>query len=157
MPAATDYQYLIDQLPYAAPFLFADEILHVDEDSISGAYTYKADEFFYPGHFPAQPVTPGVILIETMAQIGLVSLGIYLISSNPTINISTKNISLAFTTAEIDFLKPVFPEEKVIVESEKLYFRLKKLKCKVRMIRPNGDIICKGILSGMIIPRQSDE
>ncbi|MDZ7846076.1 MAG: hypothetical protein U5L96_04560 [Owenweeksia sp.] len=57
-----------------------DDIDAVDENGISGHYRFKEDEFFYAGHFVGNPVTPGVILIECMAQIGLVSLGFFLLS-----------------------------------------------------------------------------
>ena len=45
-----------------------------------GAYRFREDEFFYRGHFPGRPITPGVILIETMAQIGVVAFGMYLLA-----------------------------------------------------------------------------
>ena len=44
-----------------------------------GFYTFKEDEYFYQGHFKDNPITPGVILTEVMAQIGVVCLGIYLL------------------------------------------------------------------------------
>jgi 3-hydroxyacyl-[acyl-carrier-protein] dehydratase len=72
-------------------------------------------------------VTPGVILTETMAQIGLVCLGIFILDN------FTKNTSIALTSTSMDFIKPVYPKEKVTVISEKIYFRFGKLKCKVSM------------------------
>ena len=77
---------ILDLLPYTAPFLFVDELFEITQNGIKGGYTYKADEYFYTGHFKNNPVTPGVILIETMAQIGLVCLGIYLLKINGTEN-----------------------------------------------------------------------
>lgn len=132
-------------LPYSKPFLFVDELLHVDENSVSGTYTFKEDLDFYKGHFKDNPVTPGVILTETMAQIGLVCLGIYLLGD--TFN---KNTVVAFTSADMQFLKPVYPKEKVTVTSQKLFFRFGKLKCDVVMKNEAGQEVCKGILSGMI-------
>lgn len=132
-------------LPYSKPFLFVDELLQVDENSVSGTYTFKEDLDFYKGHFKDNPVTPGVILTETMAQIGLVCLGIYLLGD--TFN---KNTVVAFTSADMQFLKPVYPNEKVTVTSQKLFFRFGKLKCDVVMKNEAGQEVCKGILSGMI-------
>lgn len=132
-------------LPYSKPFLFVDELLHVDENSVSGTYTFKEDLDFYKGHFKDNPVTPGVILTETMAQIGLVCLGIYLLGD--TFN---KDTVVAFTSADMQFLKPVYPKEKVTVTSQKLFFRFGKLKCDVVMKNEAGQEVCKGILSGMI-------
>ncbi len=67
-------------VPQQAPFRFIDEIISMDEENITGAYRFKEDEFFYRGHFPGRPITPGVILIETMAQVGATAFGIYLMA-----------------------------------------------------------------------------
>lgn len=137
---------IISKLPYSKPFLFVDELLHVDQNGVEGTYTFDENLDFYKGHFNNNPVTPGVMLTEVMAQIGVVSLGIYLL--NEKFNINT---SIALTSIEIDFLKPVFPNEKVTVISEKVYFRFGKLKCKVVMKNEKGEIVCSGLIAGMIL------
>ncbi|MFT6244069.1 MAG: 3-hydroxyacyl-[acyl-carrier-protein] dehydratase [Crocinitomicaceae bacterium] len=141
------YEEIIAKLPYQHPFLFVDDILEVDENGISGLYTYDAAHDFYTGHFKDNPVTPGVILTETMAQIGLVSLGIYLLSksANPL-----GELKIALTSSEMDFFKPVFPGEKVLVKSVKEYFRFNKLKCKVEMFNENGTLVSRGKIAGMM-------
>lgn len=137
---------IISKLPYSKPFLFVDELLQIDENGVEGTYTFDENLDFYKGHFKDNPVTPGVILTEVMAQIGLVCLGIYLL--NDTFN---KNTSIALTSNDIEFLKPVFPIEKVTVISEKIYFRFGKLKCKVEMKNEKGEEVCRGIIAGMIV------
>ncbi|KIA86700.1 3-hydroxyacyl-ACP dehydratase FabZ family protein [Flavobacterium sp. AED] len=137
---------IISKLPYSKPFLFVDEIINVNENGVEGSYTFDETLDFYKGHFKDNPVTPGVILTEVMAQIGLVCLGIFLL--NDTLN---KTTSIALTSVEIEFLKPVFPNEKVIVISEKIYFRFGKLKCKVKMINEKGKDVCMGTIAGMIV------
>jgi 3-hydroxyacyl-[acyl-carrier-protein] dehydratase len=139
-------QQILDKLPYSKPFLFVDELLHIDENGAKGTYTYIKELDFYKGHFKDFPVTPGVILTETMAQIGLVCLGIYLLGDQ---NTQTKT-AVALTSNTIDFLKPVFPMEKVTVTSEKVYFRFNKLSCNVKMENEAGEIVCKGNIAGMI-------
>ena len=136
---------ILAKLPYSKPFLFVDELLHVNENSVIGTYTFKEDLDFYKGHFKDNPVTPGVILTETMAQIGLVSLGIYLLGNN-----FNKDTVIAFTSADMQFLKPVYPNEKVTVTSQKSFFRFGKLKCDVVMTNEAGQEVCKGVLAGMI-------
>ena len=141
------FEEIIDKLPYQHPFLFVDDILSVDENSISGTYTYNAKHDFYQGHFKNNPVTPGVILTETAAQIGVVSLGLYLLSkSRNTLN----EVKISLTSSEMDFFIPVYPSEKVIVKSEKEYFRFNKLKCKVQMFNERGELICRGKIAGMM-------
>ena len=141
------FEEILDKLPYQHPFLFVDEILSVDENSISGSYTFKAEHDFYQGHFKNNPITPGVILTETAAQIGVVSLGIYLLSNSGH---PLNELKIALTSSEMDFFKPVFPSEKVIVMSEKEYFRFNKLKCKVQMLNENGELVCRGKIAGMM-------
>lgn len=139
-------QDILQQLPYSAPFLFVDEISHIDENGVTGSYTFDKDLDFYKGHFKDYPVTPGVILTETMAQIGLVCLGIYLSSMSG----SNAPSHVMLTSTAIDFLKPVFPGEKVTVSCEKIYFRFKKLNCKVEMRNEKAEVVCKGTIAGMV-------
>lgn len=139
---------IIKQLPYSEPFLFVDELLHADENGVTGTYTFKENLDFYKGHFKDNPVTPGVILTETMAQIGMVCLGIFLLG-----NELEENTVIAFTSADMEFLKPVYPNEKVTVTSEKLFFRFGKLKCNAVMKNEAGQEVCRGALAGMITKR----
>ena len=136
---------IIALLPYAKPFLFVDDISHIDENGVEGSYTFDENLDFYKGHFKDNPVTPGVILTEVMAQIGVVCLGIYLLN-----NEFTKNSIIALTSSEIEFLKPVYPKEKVTVISEKVFFRFGKLKCQVKMINEKKELVCQGTIAGVI-------
>lgn len=137
---------IIPKLPYSKPFLFVDEIIRADENGVEGTFTFDENLDFYAGHFKENPITPGVILTEVMAQIGLVCFGIFLL--NNTFNTET---SIALTSTEIHFLKPVYPKEKVTVISEKIYFRFGKLKCKVSMKNEKEEVVCSGIIAGMMV------
>ena len=138
---------IIRLLPYQAPFLFVDELMSLSELGAEGCYTFKEDEFFYQGHFKDNPITPGVILTETMAQIGVVCLGLYLLKDNIS---SESKTQIALTSNEIDFFLPVLPNEKVYIISEKMYFRFNKLKCKVKMLNSKNELVCRGTISGML-------
>ncbi len=137
---------IIAKLPYDRPFLFVDELISIDESGVEGCYTFDEKLDFYQGHFKTKPVTPGVILTEVMAQIGVVCLGIFLM--NDALN--TKTL-ISLTSTDIEFLKPVYPNEKVTVKSEKIYFRFGKLKCKVNMTNEKNELVCSGAISGMIV------
>jgi len=136
---------IIAALPYSKPFLFVDELIAIDENGVKGSFTFDENLEFYRGHFIGNPVTPGVILTETMAQIGVVCLGLHLMNDT-----FTKSTAIALTSTDIEFLKPVFPNEKVMVVSEKIYFRFGKLKCKVRMQNAKDEEVCSGIIAGII-------
>lgn len=137
---------ILAHLPYSKPFLFVDELEQIDENGVTGAYTFDPELDFYKGHFKDAPVTPGVILTETMAQIGLVCLGIYLSGSAE----GGMPGHVMLTSTAIDFMKPVFPGEKVRVVAEKVYFRFKKLNCTVQMFNAAGEVVCKGTIAGMV-------
>ena len=139
---------IIQNLPYSKPFLFVDELLEIHENGSKGTFTFSKNLDFYKGHFKNNPVTPGVILTECCAQIGLVCLGIYLLEKENST--PKENIQIGMSSANMEFLLPVFPDEKVTVSSEKLYFRFHKLKCAVKMHNTQGKLVCKGEIAGMI-------
>ena len=139
-------QEILSKLPYSKPFLFVDEIISINENGVEGTFFFDESLDFYKGHFKDNPVTPGVILTETMAQIGVVCLGIYLLDYS-----FNSNSVIALTSSEIEYLKPVYPNEKVRVISEKVYFRFNKLKCKVSMFNEVNEEVCRGTIAGMII------
>lgn len=138
---------IIELLPYQAPFLFVEELTYISENKVKGYHTFKNDEYFYKGHFKDNPITPGVILTEVMAQIGLVCLGIYLLKDQFS---EIKKPQIALTSHNIDFFLPVKPEERVEVFSEKIYFRFNKLKCNVQLFNEENELVCKGTISGML-------
>ena len=143
------FQYILDKLPYEAPFLFVDILTELSETHVEGYYTFKKEEFFYGGHFKGNPVTPGVILTECMAQIGLVCLGIYLLTKESSFE--EKNLQIALSEMNVQYFKKVLPGERVKVVSKKKYFRFGKLKCEVAMFNQNEACVCKGTLSGVLI------
>lgn len=138
---------ILELLPYEEPFLFVDALTAIDENGVVGNYTYPKDSFFYKGHFKNNPVTPGVILTETMAQIGVVCLAIFLAQQQIA---SLKETKIALVSNTVDFFIPVFPGEMVEVISEKIYFRMGKLKCKVRLYNQKKELVCRGTIAGMI-------
>jgi 3-hydroxyacyl-[acyl-carrier-protein] dehydratase len=140
-------EQIIALLPYQQPFLFVDTLDDVSENEAIGSYTFKEDEYFYKGHFKNNPITPGVILTEVMAQIGVVCLGIYLIREKI---VKSELPKIALVSNEINFFLPVYPKEKVTVVSEKVYFRFNKLKCNVKLLNDKKELVCRGLISGMI-------
>ncbi len=140
---------VLEMVPQGPPFRFIDDILEVDEDHIVGTYRFRDEEYFYRGHFPGRPVTPGVILIETMAQTGVVAFGIYLLMRQGMSPERIRRMITLFVMADdCEFHAVVSPGERVIVRGEKIYLRRGNLKTKVKMERENGEFVCSGTLTG---------
>ncbi|WP_028871981.1 3-hydroxyacyl-ACP dehydratase FabZ family protein [Psychroserpens burtonensis] len=145
---------IISLLPYQQPFLFVDELTRMSSEGITGHYTFRKDSYFYEGHFKNNPITPGVILTECMAQIGLVCLGIYILKDQLS---EDNQPQVALTSSQVHFFLPVLPGEKVTVVSEKEVFRFNKLKCKVKMLNEKNELVCRGQISGMLhIPANAE-
>ena len=67
-PALYDINAIRRMLPHRPPFLLVDRIFHCDETSVAGIKNVTMNEPFFVGHFPEEPVMPGVLIVEAMAQ-----------------------------------------------------------------------------------------
>ncbi len=149
-----NHEHILSRLPYSQPFLFVDELTEVNPEGATGFYRFPEDAFFYKGHFKENPVTPGVILTECMAQIGVVCLGLHLLTQQTTEEAARFQIALSST--EVDFFLPVYPGEKVKVVSKKEYFRFNKLKCSTEMYNAEGKLVCRGKIAGMVFLKDTE-
>lgn len=140
---------VLSLIPQQPPFRFIDKIVDIDDRHITATYRFREDEFFYQGHFPGRPVTPGVILVETMAQAGVVALGISLLLYKGVQATEIQQTTTLFTYAELlEFTGTVSPGEKVMIKGEKIYFRKGSIKTKAGIFRENGETVCFGVLAG---------
>jgi len=143
--------HILNHLPYKSSFRFVDNIISLNEDEVIGEYTLKPDSFFYEDHFAGNPVTPGVIVTEIMAQIGLVVFGIFLVLKELDLKfLENDSLFPLLTSTDVSFHKMVLPGEKVIVTSKKQYFRFGKLKCYIEMTDSSKQLVAKGMFSGVI-------
>ena len=138
--------------PQQEPFRFIDEILELDADHIVARYTFSPDHDFYRGHFPGNPITPGVILTETMAQAGVVAFGIYLYALQ-TSREEVGKLLTVFTDANVEFSGTVRPGDRVRTTGRVRFFRRRKLRAAVEMALDDGTVVCSGELSGMGVPQ----
>ena len=135
-------------LPQQEPFRFVDEILELGDDAIVARYTFRPDAFFYRGHFPGNPITPGVILIESMAQTGVVALGIYLVAREKGAE-EVKKVLTVFTDVTAEFSGVVRPGDTVTIRAKKVFFRRMKLRAEVEMRKDDGTLVATATVAGM--------
>jgi len=143
---------ILSMIPHRAPFRFIDEILAIDDQQIVAGYRFRTDHGFYEGHFPGRPVTPGVILVEAMAQAALVAHGVYLLAKEVPREEIERTLSV-FTDAEIEFAAKVSPGARVLTTGRKLSYRRRRLRSEARMHLEDGTLVCSGRLAGMGVPR----
>jgi UDP-3-O-[3-hydroxymyristoyl] N-acetylglucosamine deacetylase/3-hydroxyacyl-[acyl-carrier-protein] dehydratase len=102
-----DINQIKAKLPHRYPFLLVDKIMQMDEMSIVGVKNVTGNEAFFQGHFPSEPVMPGVLIIEAMAQTG----GILVLSFVP----DPENYSTYFLKIEnVKFKKKVVPGDTLV-------------------------------------------
>lgn len=144
-------RHILDLLPQRPPFRFVDELLEIDREHVLCKYTFREEEFFYPGHFPGEPITPGVILIETMAQ-GVALHAMYLLSLELTTAELGRHRAL-LADAQVEFRKPVYPRQTVYARAEVMAWRFKKLRSRVELRDESNQLLASGVLSGMGVMR----
>jgi len=141
-------------LPQQEPFRFVDEILELGDEHIVARYTFRPEADFYRGHFPGNPITPGVLLIEAMAQTGVVALGIYLVARERGVE-EVKRVLTVFTDVTAEFSGVVRPGDTVTMRARKVFFRRMKLRAEVEMRRSDGTLVATATVAGMGIEAAS--
>lgn len=141
---------ILELIPQQNPFRFIDTIHNsIEDDSISCSYTFKKDEDFYRGHFPGNPVTPGVILLEACAQMSVVAHGIWLVAKECENKEQISEYTTFFSNIEsAEFLKPVLPGETVTVNGKLLVWKRKRIKHEVTMKNSNGETVMNCVIAG---------
>lgn len=143
---------VLARIPQREPFRFVDEIVEVDDDHVVATYRWREDADFYRGHFPGDPVTPGVLLVEALAQSSVVALGAYLLAKELPEEEAAKIVPF-FTDAEVEFTGIVLPGARVRMESRKVFWRRRKLRIEGTMTLEDGTVVCSAKLSGLGVPR----
>ena len=101
-------------IPYQEPFLFVDEVEEINENTISGFYQTSKDDYYFQGHFVDFKIMPGVLVVEALAQLSTILLRKKTGESHRDYHF------LAYDVRNCQFLKPIFPDDKIILKAEVL-------------------------------------
>ena len=142
---------VLARVPHRPPFRFLDEIVELDDEHIVATYRFPPEADFYRGHFPERPVTPGVLLVEAMAQAAVVAHGVYLLAKTLPLDEVARGLCL-FTAANVEFASMVPPGERVTIHGRKMFLRRQTLRSAVEMTGSDGRLVCSGTLAGMRVP-----
>ncbi len=122
-----DTEYIKSILPHRDPFLFVDKILEIEKGvRIKALRKFSSKEYFFSGHFPGNPVVPGVVIAEALAQVG----GILVYESYKE-DIVDMLPALA-GLENVRFKKPVLPDDEVILS-------VNLLKSRSRLWKMSGE------------------
>ena len=101
-----------DLIPHRPPFLFVDEIVSETADSLVAKRTFRADEFYYKGHYPEHPITPGVLLCEAVFQTGALLMARRAKAAGAAAG-EQGGVPLLARVSDVKFRNPVFPGDTV--------------------------------------------
>ena len=146
-----DIQQIQEMLPHRYPFLLVDRILEIEPGRrVVGLKNVTINEAFFQGHFPGQPIMPGVLIIEAMAQVG----GVLLMR---TLNANPEKKLMYFTGIDrAKFRRPVLPGDQVRFELELLHLRSRNSKMRARAY-VEGTLVAEAEISCAIVDRESQD
>jgi 3-hydroxyacyl-[acyl-carrier-protein] dehydratase len=101
-------------IPHRPPFLFVDEIVAHEGESLTARRTWRADEDFYKGHYPGAPITPGVLLCEAVFQTGALLMGRLQAGQG-----GPGGVPLLTKVMDVRFRLPVYPGDTTQIEVQR--------------------------------------
>ncbi|MBC7921336.1 MAG: bifunctional UDP-3-O-[3-hydroxymyristoyl] N-acetylglucosamine deacetylase/3-hydroxyacyl-ACP dehydratase [Ferruginibacter sp.] len=146
LPVLMDVNQIATILPHRYPFLLLDRIFHLDESTVSGVKNVTMNEPFFQGHFPGNPVMPGVLQVEAMAQTGAV----LLLNTVP----DPQNYWVYFIGIEnCRFRKPVTPGDTLVFKCALLAPIRRGIGKMQGQAFVAGNLVCEAVISASIVKK----
>jgi len=137
-----------EYIPHREPFLFIDELINIEKlKKATGIKTFTENDYFFKGHFPEQPVVPGVILVEMMAQTAAALIA-YSIKEE-----TFDKIVYLMNIDNTKFRKPVFPNDKIFSKVNALRSKGRVWKFEGQLVDENEEKIAESIWCATIMDK----
>jgi len=137
-----DIEAIKEIVPHRPPFLFVDEVSEISDQRIVARRRIRPDEYFFAGHFPGDPIMPGVLIIEAMAQTGAVMI----------MKRFKDTIPLFMTIDGVKFRRIVKPGDILTMEVKMLNDRGKIVKMS-GTVKVGEELVCEAVFLAGIKPR----
>jgi beta-hydroxyacyl-ACP dehydratase FabZ len=139
---------IMNLLPHRYPFLLVDRIIEMEAGKrIVGIKNVTINELFFQGHFPGQPIMPGVLILEAMAQVA----GVLSMQMVPADQVKNKVIFF-MTIDKAKFRKPVVPGDQIRFEMDVLRMRSNTMSFKGQAV-VDGAVAAEAEMMAMIVDR----
>mgnify|MGYP000209172045 FL=1 len=137
---------IMELLPHRYPFILIDRIIEIKPaKSCTALKNVTINEPYFHGHFPDQPVMPGVLILESMAQAGA------FLTLNSVDNPMSKNMFFS-AVEKAKFRKPIIPGDQVRIEMELLKIRMNAVKLR-GIAYVDDKIVTEAIIMANIVDR----
>ncbi len=137
-----------EYIPHREPFLFIDELIDIEKlKKATGVKTFTENDDFFKGHFPDQPVVPGVILVEMMAQTAAALIA-YSIKDE-----TFDKIVYLMNIDNTKFRRPVFPNDKIFAKVNALRSKGKVWKFEGKLINNDDSLIAESTWCATIMDK----
>jgi UDP-3-O-[3-hydroxymyristoyl] N-acetylglucosamine deacetylase / 3-hydroxyacyl-[acyl-carrier-protein] dehydratase len=137
-----DIKSIMRLLPHRYPFLMVDRILEMSDTEITGIKNVSINEPFFQGHYPGQPIMPGVLILEAMAQISGILLSRHLEHAG--------KVAVLLSLDRVKMRRPAMPGDQLVLKAQALHVRPRTGHCKCQALIA-GDVACEAEVKFMLV------